>query len=65
MKIEYGSARPGDFSGKEASSEKALRDLGWKATTPFEEGVRRYIEWYREELRQHEDQSALLDDVVR
>jgi UDP-glucose 4-epimerase len=45
--IEFGAARPGDFSGKVISSERAERELGWRATTPLEEGVRRYIEWYR------------------
>ncbi len=27
---------------------RAARELGWEATTPFVEGVRRYIEWLRE-----------------
>jgi len=41
-------ARPGDFSGKEVSSERAETELGWVPTTPFSEGVRRYLDWYRE-----------------
>ena len=41
-------ARPGDFSGKEVSSERAESELGWVPTTPFSEGVRRYLDWYRE-----------------
>lgn len=45
--IEYVEARPGDFVGKDASSAKALAELGWEATTPFEEGVRRYVDWFR------------------
>ncbi len=47
VEIKYVEARPGDFSGKEVSSERAQRELGWEATTPFKEGVRRYIEWYK------------------
>jgi UDP-glucose 4-epimerase len=47
VRIEYVPARPGDFSGKEISSELAKRELGWEPKTPFEEGVRRYIEWYK------------------
>lgn len=38
-------ARPGDFGGKTVSSERADRELGWTAATPFSEGVRRYVEW--------------------
>lgn len=44
VKIEYTSARPEDFSGKEVLSELAKRELGWEAKTNIEEGVRRYIE---------------------
>jgi len=46
--IEYISARPGDFSGKEVSSQLAKTDLGWEPTVSFEEGMKRYIEWYKE-----------------
>lgn len=48
VRIEYTPARPGDFVGKEVSSERAKEDLGWEANTSFEEGVRRYIKWYKE-----------------
>ena len=44
--IEFGEARPGDFSGKVISSDRAARELGWRATTRLAEGVRRYLEWY-------------------
>ena len=47
VKIEYVPARPGDFSGKEVSSERANQELGWVASTPFEEGVRRYVDWFK------------------
>lgn len=48
VKIEYVPARPGDFTGKDVSSLLAKRELGWEARTPFEEGVRRYVAWYKE-----------------
>jgi UDP-glucose 4-epimerase len=48
VKIEYTPARPGDFSGKEVSSKLANEELDWKPKTSFEEGVRRYIKWYKE-----------------
>lgn len=48
VKIEYTPARPGDYAGKEASADKARRELGWEPTVDFEEGMRRTIEWFRE-----------------
>ena len=45
--ILHVESRAGDFSGTEVSGERAARELGWEATTPFVEGVRRYIEWLR------------------
>jgi UDP-glucose 4-epimerase len=47
--IVYTPARPGDFGGKIVSSERARSELGWAASTPFSEGVRRYVEWRREQ----------------
>jgi UDP-glucose 4-epimerase len=47
VRIEYNENRAGDFKGKIASNEKALRELGWKPKTDIEEGIRNYIDWYR------------------
>jgi UDP-glucose 4-epimerase len=45
--ILHVESRAGDFSGTEVSGARAERELGWTATTPFEDGVRRYVEWLR------------------
>ena len=45
VEIVYTPARPGDFGGKVVLSDRAPRELGWTARTPFSEGVRRYVEW--------------------
>jgi UDP-glucose 4-epimerase len=59
VEIVYTPARPGDFGGKIVSSERARRELGWTAATPFSEGVRRYVEWRREQAaRASEDEAA-------
>ncbi len=49
--VEFVPARAGDYAGRAVSPEKARRVLGWAPATPFEEGVRRYIEWLDEEDR--------------
>ena len=53
VKIEYKPSRHGDFSGKDVSSELAKKELGWKPKTGLEEGLKKYINWYkkREEIR--------------
>jgi UDP-glucose 4-epimerase len=49
VKIESIPARPGDYGGRTVSADKAEKELGWTAKVPFEEGMRRYIAWYREQ----------------
>src|ERR1700684_929401 len=49
VEIVYTPARPGDFGGKIVSSDRAERELGWTAATPFSEGVRKYIGWRQEQ----------------
>lgn len=48
VEIVHTEARPGDFGGKEVSSTRARDELGWTPRTSFGEGVRRYVEWYRQ-----------------
>ena len=55
VEIEYTDPRPGDFTGRVASSERARVDLEWTPQVPFEEGVRRYIDW-RLANREEEEQ---------
>ena len=45
--IVHVSARAADFAGIALSGDRAAAELGWRATTPFEEGVRRYLAWRR------------------
>ncbi len=39
--------RGGDFAGAQVSGERASRELGWRASTPFGAGVERYVDWHR------------------
>ncbi len=45
--ITHTPPRPGDFPGKTISNVRALDELGWKADTPFKDGVRQYVEWVK------------------
>ncbi len=65
VKIEYTPARPGDFSGKEVSSELAKKELGWEPKISFEEGVRRYIEWYRNRENKRKADWERIDEILK
>jgi UDP-glucose 4-epimerase len=43
--IVHVEGRPGDIQGAEISGARAKRELGWEATTSFDEGVSRYVAW--------------------
>jgi UDP-glucose 4-epimerase len=43
--VEYGPDRPADLTFGEASAARAADELGWRARTSFDEGVRRYVDW--------------------
>ncbi|HVP01868.1 MAG TPA: NAD-dependent epimerase/dehydratase family protein [Solirubrobacteraceae bacterium] len=47
--IEDVGARTADYVGVEVSGERARRELDWTATTPFREGVSRYVAWRRDQ----------------
>ncbi|NQT46488.1 MAG: NAD-dependent epimerase/dehydratase family protein [Candidatus Omnitrophica bacterium] len=65
VKIEYIPGRPGDFSGKEISSELTQRELDWEPKVSFEEGVRRYINWYKQREEKRETEWARLDEKLK
>jgi len=48
VEIEYKNARAGDYHGKLISTEKARKELNWEPRVSLEEGITRYIEWYKE-----------------
>lgn len=48
VEIRHQGARRGDFSpGRLVSSQRAARELGWRASIPFTEGVGDYWRWFR------------------
>lgn len=63
--IVHGPDRPGDFSGKVVRSLRAEQELGWRPSTPFEEGLRRYLGWYQALLQQQEQTWSKVDAALR
>ncbi|OGX48856.1 MAG: epimerase [Omnitrophica WOR_2 bacterium RIFCSPLOWO2_12_FULL_63_16] len=64
VRIEHVPGRPGDFSGKTILSRLAKEELGWEPAVRFEEGLRRYVTWYREQLNKAEGESAVVDEAL-
>jgi UDP-glucose 4-epimerase len=58
LPIEFVTARPGDYEGREVSGAKAALLLGWKPETPFAEGMRQYLDWYLAETQPPEEQAS-------
>ena len=44
----YGPPRAGDIGKISLDVRAAARDLGWSATTSFEDGLRQTVEWFRQ-----------------
>jgi nucleoside-diphosphate-sugar epimerase len=55
-------ARPGDVRALRADTRLARETLGFAAEVKFEEGLRRYIDWFR---ATHPDPAVLLEDDIR
>lgn len=47
--IVHTEGRAGDLRGARINSDRAEREIGWRATTPLREGVRSYVSWMREQ----------------
>jgi len=46
--IVYVERRKADVRASRASGERAAKELGWRANTSFELGLRRYVDWVTE-----------------
>lgn len=45
---EYLPMQPGDVYQTYADTDDLLKDFGWKPTTSLEEGLKRFVKWYKE-----------------
>lgn len=50
LDVRYAPARPGDIVHSHADLRRARTELGWEPTVDFEDGLRRTVAWYRDQL---------------
>lgn len=56
--IEFVPARAGDYGGKQVSSTKAAREIGWTPKINFDEGMERTVAWFLDTQKQPVANSA-------
>lgn len=54
VEVVHVPSRTADFGGVEVSGDRAATELAWSPATPFQTGVRRYLEWHRAQAREPE-----------
>jgi len=64
VEIEFMEGRDVDYPGKEISNRRAREELDWKPKVPFEEGVRRYIEWHRQQQAERKQEWSAVDSSL-
>ncbi|MGH6789415.1 MAG: UDP-glucuronate 5-epimerase, partial [Pseudolabrys sp.] len=47
-KIEKLPMQPGDIPATYADVDDLMRDVGFRPATPIEDGIRRFVAWYRD-----------------
>ncbi|MDF9745861.1 GDP-L-fucose synthase family protein [Natrinema salsiterrestre] len=47
-KVEWDTSKPDGQPRRRLDVSRAKREFGWEASTPFEEGLRKTIEWYED-----------------
>jgi len=50
VEVTFGPSRPGDYRARVVKSDRARDELGWQPTHTFAEGLRKTLDWYREQL---------------
>ena len=47
VEIRFEPARSGDYAFHKVSNQHIEQDLGWRAETSFEDGLKKYVKWYQ------------------
>jgi UDP-glucose 4-epimerase len=61
LAIDHSGGRPGDVHVLSADTGRARTQLGYRAEIDFKQGLRRYIDWFRD---RHPDPSKLIEAEV-
>jgi UDP-glucose 4-epimerase len=61
LSVELSKSRPGDVHVLAADTSRAAELFGYRAQTPIELGIRRYVGWFRET---YTDPTALMEDRI-
>jgi UDP-glucose 4-epimerase len=61
LSAQNANARPGDVHALHANTERAAEMLGYRASVSFEDGIRRYVDWF---LSHYPDPSSMLEDQL-
>jgi len=59
--VQLSRPRPGDVGVLRADTRRAAEILGYRARVGFEDGIRRYLDWFR---KRHPDPAVLLESKV-
>jgi UDP-glucose 4-epimerase len=51
VEVTFGPSRPGDYRARRVRSDRARDELGWVPTHSFADGLRKTLDWYREQLQ--------------
>src|SRR5262249_32036191 len=62
LAVEFAHPRPGDVHILRADTGRAAEQLGYRAKIPIEEGIRRYLHWFRS---RHPDPATLVEADVK
>jgi UDP-glucose 4-epimerase len=49
VEVTFGPSRPGDYQARVVRSDRAREELGWEPQHTFAEGLRKTLQWYRED----------------
>lgn len=64
VEVRYTEGRPGDFSGKLVSAQRAKDELGWEPKINLKEGLDRYLHWFKERNQALQAKQDVLRDFL-
>jgi UDP-glucose 4-epimerase len=63
--VRFTEGRPGDFSGKTVSSQRAKEELGWEPKVNMKEGLDRYLQWFKQTEKARQAKEDAVGDFLK